>query len=488
MKYILYCRKSTDSEDRQVLSLDSQQKELMSIAEKLNLGVVKIFRESKTAKEAGRPLFAEMISMLATGKAEAILCWKLDRLARNFIDGGLVMDMLQKSIIKEIRTYEAVHLPNETAFILAMQFGMANQYSRDLSVNVKRGNRAKLEKGEWPNRAPFGYLNDRATKQIIIDPINSKYVVRAFQLYSTGSYGFKEISEILYNEGLRTGTGEKFFSGNIHRFIDNPFYCGLMSREGKLYQGKHQPLISKDLFDQTQDVLHNRNRPRPKTHFFPLRGFLKCENCGCSLTASLKKGHHYYYCTNSKGVCNEHKKYMREKDLYKVVANIFDEVKFDEEAIEIMYESAKEKTDIDTSYLDSTLKTLGDSLNSLKTKESRLLDTFLAEQISKEIYDEKILQIYNDRVSLNKQITDTKKKYGAGVSTLEPTKKLFLRASRAKKEFLDKDDYGKREIIEKMVWNLSFKNQIMAQQQFKSPYDLLAKTPKNADFETMRRR
>jgi len=96
------------------------------------------------------------MKLITDGKADAILCWKLDRLARNFIDGGLVMDLLQRGVIKEIRTYEAVHLPNETSFILAMQFGMANQYSRDLSVNVKRGNREKLSRGEWPNHAPFG--------------------------------------------------------------------------------------------------------------------------------------------------------------------------------------------------------------------------------------------------------------------------------------------------------------------------------------------
>ncbi|MDP3940741.1 MAG: recombinase family protein, partial [bacterium] len=134
MKYILYCRKSTESEDRQVLSLDSQEKELMDIAKNHNLNVIKVFKESRSAKTAGRPIFNEVIEMIQSGKADALLCWKLDRLARNFQDGGLIMDMLQRGVIKEIRTYEAIHLPNETAFIMAMQFGMANQYSRDLSV------------------------------------------------------------------------------------------------------------------------------------------------------------------------------------------------------------------------------------------------------------------------------------------------------------------------------------------------------------------
>jgi DNA invertase Pin-like site-specific DNA recombinase len=91
MKYILYCRKSTDTEDRQVLSLDSQERELLDIAKRHNLSVVKVLRESMSAKSAGRPIFDQMMKMIDSGKADAILCWKLDRLARNFVDGGKVM-------------------------------------------------------------------------------------------------------------------------------------------------------------------------------------------------------------------------------------------------------------------------------------------------------------------------------------------------------------------------------------------------------------
>ena len=473
-----------DSEDRQVLSLDSQEHELITIAEKNALKIVKTFKESRTAKDSGRPLFNEMVAMLQSGKADAIICWKLDRLARNFLDGGLIMDMLQKNIIKEIRTYEATHLPNESAFIMAMQFGMANQFSRDLSVNVKRGNRAKLEKGGWPNHPPFGYLNDKANKTIIIDESRSKYTVKAFELYATGSHSFQEISDILYSEGLRTNSGKKVYRATIHRIVTNPFYCGLMLRDGKYYPGNHQPLISKDLFDQAQQVLQGKLHPRPKTHFFPLRGFLKCENCGCALTACLKKGHQYYYCTNGKGGCTEHQKYMRENYLYNVIAPILQTIKYDEEVIEIMYQAAKEKTDIKDAYAESILTTLTSRLESCKTKESRLLDTFLADQISKDIYDTKILEIHNERVSLDQQLKEARSK-SAPALTLEPIKNVFLEASRAMKDFTDADDEQKRKVIEKLLWNLSIKNRTVAQQSFKSPYSILAKSPKTGNISQL---
>src|SRR3989344_5201525 len=292
MKYIIYCRKSIEAEDRQVLSLESQEKELVDIAERNNLNVVKVFHESMSAKSVGRPIFNQMMKMVLSGKADGILCWKLDRLARNFIDGGQIIDSLQRGIIKEIRTHESIHYPNETGFILAMQFGMANQYSRDLSTNVKRGNRAKLERGGWPNHAPYGYLNDRATKTVLVDNNSAHHIKRIFELYGSGGHHLREVAKILYEEGFRTHTGKMIRSGYVHRIIKNPFYYGMMLREGKLYEGKHQPIITKNLFDQAQDVLSGKLHPREQTLFFHLRGILKCSNLWCMLSASRKKGHH----------------------------------------------------------------------------------------------------------------------------------------------------------------------------------------------------
>ena len=485
MKYILYCRKSTESEDRQILSLDSQKDELIRLATTQGFEITKILQESKSAKAPGRPIFNEMLKLFESGKADAILCWKIDRLARNPVDGGQIQWLLQNNKIKCIQTFEKCYYPNDNVLLMSIEQAMASQYIRDFSSNVKRGIRAKLENGHWPNRAPFGYLNDKATRTIVIDPINAKYVIRAFELYSTGGHGFKEISQILYSEGLRTGTGKKFFFGNIHRFISDPFYYGIMKRYGKLYQGKHTPLISKELFDQTENILHNRNRPRPKSHFFPLRGFVKCESCGCSFTSSLKKGHHYYYCTNSKGICTEHKKYMRENTLYKMVANLMEKLNISEKTVELLYESAKQEIGHDTEYYNNTLSTLYSSLNGLRAKESRLLDTFLAEQITQELHASKTLEIQNEKVLLEKQIADMEAKHKNIISILEPTKNIFLRASRATAEFLKGDDTKKREIVETILWNLSIKDQNMAQHSFKSPYSLLAKLPKNADFQTM---
>ncbi|MFA6158348.1 MAG: recombinase family protein [Candidatus Paceibacterota bacterium] len=436
-----------------------------------------------SAKAVGRPVFNELVKMIVLGKADAILCWKLDRLARNFIDGGLVIDSLQRSVIKEIRTYESIHLPSDNVLMLAVQLGMANQYIRDLSVNVKRGNREKLSRGGWPNHAPFGYLNNKADKTIVIDPIRAKYVLRTYELYLSGTHGLRDIEKILYEEGLRSKSGKRVLINQIHRILSSPFYTGLMVRDGKYYEGKHEPIISKETFDRAQDILNDKARPKSKTLFFPLRGFLRCGNCGCALTSSLKKGHHYYYCTNGKKICTEHKTYLREVKLYSVLSEIFGHLDFTERKIELMYQSAKERTGIDSTYSERIIDGLQTSLESLKPKESRILDTFLAEQISKELYDQKSLAMQNERIALTKQLKEAQSKQTA--VALEPIKEVFLTASRAKKEFLDGDDAKKHTILKNLLWNLSIKDKKVASLKLKDVFEVMRKAPKTDDISTL---
>ena len=157
-KYFIYCRKSTDTEDKQVMSLDAQLSELNSIAQREGLPVVRTFTESKSAKGPGREVFNDMLRRIQRGEAQAVLTWKLDRLARNFDDGGKIIGLLQRGVIQEIRTFDKSYLPADNVLMIAVELGMANQYVRDLSVNVRRGIREKIRRGIFYGKAPLGYL------------------------------------------------------------------------------------------------------------------------------------------------------------------------------------------------------------------------------------------------------------------------------------------------------------------------------------------
>lgn len=481
IKFIGYIRKSTDTEDRQVLSLESQENELRRLAQASGIELVDILKESRSAKKLGRPVFAQMMKMINSGKAEGILCWKLDRLARNFIDGGLIIDSLQKSIIKEIKTSEGSHFPNDNVLMIAMQFGTANQYSRDISTNVKRGNRTKLEKGEWPNCAPFGYVNDKINKTIKVDKKKSKYVLRAVELYASGGYTLEQITNVLFDEGLKSNKGTKISKNQIHRFINSKFYCGFMERDGKLYQGNHQPIISASLYEKAQNVLNGKLHPHPKKNFYSAQGFLKCDSCGCALTCDTQKGYIYYYCTNGKGNCEEHKKYMRSEYLDNLISKMFLDLKIDDEFIEISAEAYKAKNKDRNDYHESTLESLNDELKMLLDKELALADGYGARLIRDEVYKLKTQEIENRRVELNQQIKKFKLKSGVSEVTLEQIKNVFIDGNKASNQYLEVDDPKKRHMLEKLLSNASVKNKNIVSYQFKSLYQILANAPKNGD-------
>src|SRR3989338_2568689 len=145
MKYFIYIRKSTDSEERQVMSLESQFSELKEFAAKEKLEIVASFQEAKTAKEPGRKVFAEMLDRICAGEAGEILAWHPDRLARNSIDGGKIIYLLDTGKLLDLKfpTFWFDSTP-QGKFMMNIAFGQSKYYIDNLSENIKRGHRAKL--------------------------------------------------------------------------------------------------------------------------------------------------------------------------------------------------------------------------------------------------------------------------------------------------------------------------------------------------------
>jgi DNA invertase Pin-like site-specific DNA recombinase len=476
---ILYCRKSTDSEDRQVLSIDSQKNELLNMATQDALTIDKIFTESKSAKAPGRPEFQKLINLIQKNKGCILYAWKLDRLSRNSVDSGTIQWLLQQGVIEEIRTFERRYYPTDNVLLMSVELGMANQYLRDLSTNVKRGIRAKLEKGGWTGVAPIGYLNDRVNHTVYPDPERSPHIKKLFELFTTKSYGAKELTKKMFSRGFRTRGGKKVSTSVIYRILHNTFYAGVISQGGKTYLGAHVPLITQTQFDDCQQIF-SPNRPRKQHHFYPLQGYMTCAECGCALTASTKKGHTYYYCTNGKNVCEQHKEYLQRLVADQITGSTLGLLRLDVGNIEIMYEAAKERLANSENQLTPMRDNILIRQNLLKEKQIRLENTYLDGLLPRERYELKISEYAEQETCLKNELKQLKT--SGGNITLELTKKAFLLGHSAECDYLYGDDEHKREVLEKVLWNLQVKDKNVQSYQFKGPFQIMAETPKNGDF------
>jgi len=261
--YFLYARKSTEDEDRQVLSIESQLNELRTYAKREGLTIAEEFVEAKTAKEPGRPIFTLMLEQVELGKTQGLLAWHPDRLARNSVDGGRVIYLIDTGKLTDLRfpTYRF----EDTAqgkFMLAIAFGQSKYYVDNLSENVRRGFREKLRRGQWPRSAPLGYLNDLRDHTIMLDHEKAVLVKKVFELYATGDYSLQELSREVSRWGLAGARAGKPVHKNVlAALLKNPFYYGVMRWRGEHYEGSHPPLLSKKLFDQVQQILAQQSKP-----------------------------------------------------------------------------------------------------------------------------------------------------------------------------------------------------------------------------------
>ena len=381
VKYCLYARKSTESEERQVLSIDSQVKEMLQIAERDGLEIVEIRRESHSAKDSSqRPIFNELIEDIRREKFNGIMTWAPDRLSRNAGDLGTLVDLMDQKLLIEIRTYgqQFKNSPNEK-FLLMILGSQAKLENDNRGVNVKRGIRTRCEMGLWPTCPPSGYLTDKSVERkghVIVDPERGPIIRKIFEKVAYEKWSGRKLYHWLRFElNFKTKANKNLSLSNIYLILQNTFYYGQFEYprgSGNWYQGKHEPLITQELFDLAHGQL-KRERVVKDGKEFAFTRLISCGHCGSGITADekykkLKNGnlakYIYYGCTRTRDH-NCKGGYVREEELISQLTRIIDQLDINEIGIKKQFEEELERY---SKFRQIVLQTNGNE-NVLKEKE-----------------------------------------------------------------------------------------------------------------------
>ena len=401
-KYFLYARKSTDDEERQVKSIEDQLAELTEYANHNDIIIADKFIENKTAKKPGREIFNQMIEKVyASDEPVGILAWHPDRLARNSIDGGQIIYLIDIGKIVSLQFPSFWFEPtSQGLFMLQVAFGQSKYYSDNLSENVKRGIRQKILRGEFPCRAPLGFINNRKTKNIEIEPIKSRIVKKMFSEFAEGKHTLTSLGKRLEFWGVTSQSGKTYSPSVVRHMLTNKIYLGLLVHKGETFQGNFPAIVSQSTFNKVQKVLKEKTRqrsPRKKYHF-PFKGLFKCGECNSPITAQFAKGnggkYRYYRCTKRRQKCSQ--KYMRENVVAEQLKNYFQQIGLPQNWSEKMLkkvETWKNEAEESTILMLNKIK---NRIQETKEKLDRLVDAFLDGTIDKETYlvkkDELILE------------------------------------------------------------------------------------------------
>ena len=471
-KYILYARKSTDTEDKQVLSIEAQLAELRKFAKDNDLVVIDELIEKRTAKIPGRPVFNSMIKRIENGKANGILAWHPDRLARNSIDGGQIIYLLDQTILNYLR-FPVFQFENTSQgkFMLSIMFGQSKYYVDNLSENTKRGLRTKVRNGDFPSQAPFGYLNDSRSKTIVLDKRYAPLVKEIFEKYARGDQTMSQLADFLRGNGAITKTGKVFKDDKVKSILQNPFYYGHFIYKGELYEGRHQPIISKALFDKVQSVITERgHKKQAKRPAVPFLGLMKCASCGMSITSETKTrtqkngNFHrwtYYRCSRKKQAVKCINPPIREKDLLPQLSALLGKYAMSEKIFAFMNEQIEQDEQAEIAGNVFLLDDLRMQIAKLTNKQQILLDSYLDQDIDRQTFLTKKSEILSQKKSLEESLVNLQVNQNAWI---EPMKK-WLETAKSICYLLKSDDFdGQKAVLTEIFGsNLFLHNKTITQ-------------------------
>ena len=402
--FYAYTRVSTQKQGESGVSLQQQKEAIEHYALRNNLSVTQWFEEQETAAKQGRPIFSRILNLLKEGSADGLIVHKIDRSARNLKDWAELGQLTDLGVELHFAN-ESLDLSSRGGRLSAdIQAVVAADYIRNLREETKKGYYGRLKQGFCPKPAPIGYLNNGGGKPKSIDPERGPLVRMAFEIYGDAKYSQRQLAEEMDRLGLRTKKGRRLTKTSIAEILSNPFYYGAIrvKKTGDLYQGIHEPLISKPLFDRVQSIMKSKVVRGTRKHTLRFSRFINCENCGRNLIGEVQRGHTYYRCHSlscpNTSFREEHLESEIKKQLSKLTLNEDELAAFDSQLAEVRASWLFEwKNHVDV---------IRRQLSLTQTRMDRLADAYLEAAIDRSFFEHKKTAIIDERCQYEAQLRE----------------------------------------------------------------------------------
>lgn len=455
-KALVFCRVSSKEQEETGFSLPAQEKYLKEYCVKKNLNTAQVVAISESASSNKRRReFTNMMHSLKKQGITILVCEKVDRLTRNLKDAVLINEWLLGSEENQVHFVKEGVVINQNSmshekFIWNIKASVAQFYIDNLSEEVKKGQKEKLAQGWLPTKPPIGYktVGQKGKKIHVPDETTASLVKKMFDLYASGNYSLKKLTEEVYSFGLTTDRGNKIAKSRIHFFLRNPFYIGTNVWKGKEYPGKQEPIIDRATFKQVQQVLTSKNTPKYRKHNYFLKSLVTCKECAGTVTWEKQKGIIYGHCNHYRD-CTQ-SKWAREDNVTNELKTAFDNLVLKSERVaQWLIKALKESHKSEIDFHQSSVEELNNKMAILKHRVDRIYEDILDERVDED-HGRSLMKKYEDeRLLLAEQV---KQHINSDQKYLDGTVQLFQLSQRAPQIFEEAKTDDKRKLI-RLVFN-----------------------------------
>ena len=462
---VLMARVSSRDQEVEGYSLPAQVRLLKDYCLRKDLTVLRIFQISESASgKKQRELFNEVVNYIAENKINVLVCEKVDRLTRNFKDAVMIDDWLEADERHEVHLVkDSLVMHKYSRSQEKLNWGLRVLFAKNtidnLREEVEKGVREKLEQGWLPGKPLIGYktVGDSGHKIHVPDPQMGSLMREAFELYDSGGYSLSLLVSTLREKGLRTHFGRPLVKSQLHRLLSDPFYIGKMTWKGRIYDGKHEPLISAELFERVQQRMKRKKTPKYAKHNPLFKGLMHCARCQGTVAWETQREHWYGHCNHFRP-CDQ-RSYVRQEEIETQLLGEFTElVSPSPDVIVWVKETLRTKYEADMEARTTLKKQLKDRHQQLGRRMEIMYEDRLDGRLSVHQYDKMCSEASNEQKLITKKLDDFEDDY---LSILERGINILDLSQKATAIYQSKGDDDRRALLRDLFSNISLNGKLI---------------------------